>query len=174
MMGVLALRPEEMEKVRAFEHWGSPHFLLFFFMASIMGSVLNYSTFLCTAVNSALTTTVVGCLKNVLTTYLGMVFLADYKFSWSNFVGLNISIGGSLMYSVAEFAAKQSPRKQVSGHVGASVGVRASGPPETTYCETLVCRKITTLYASAPIPFCDTRVASAQTLIMYPFLLFIG
>lgn len=63
MAGLLALRTEEMEKVKNFEHWGEPDFLLSFFLASAMGSILNYSIFLCTLYNSALTTTVVGCLK---------------------------------------------------------------------------------------------------------------
>lgn len=72
MAGLLAMRTEEMEKVKVFEHWGEPDFLLSFFLASAMGSVLNYSIFLCTLYNSALTTTVVGCLKNVLTTYIGV------------------------------------------------------------------------------------------------------
>lgn len=157
MVGLLALKSDELEKVKQFEHWGEPDFLMSFFLASAMGSILNYSIFLCTLYNSALTTTVVGCLKNVLTTYIGvrsslvvpipyiqgltyfiqhhtitsqqMVFLPDYGkqrvclinsdrsnglttisplpnttthqqvFSYNNFIGLNISIFGSLLYS---------------------------------------------------------------------------
>lgn len=40
--------------------------------------------------------------QNVLTTYLSMLFLADYAFSWQNFIGLNVSILGSFLYSAAE------------------------------------------------------------------------
>lgn len=75
MMGLLMmLRDEELARVREFRHWQDPHFVLYFFLAGAMGSVLNYSIFLCTLHNSALTTTVVGCLK-VLTSNLWDVAL---------------------------------------------------------------------------------------------------
>lgn len=88
-----------ISKTLAHENWSNWKFLVAFLTAASMGSVLNYSIFLCTTVNSALTTAVVGCLKNVATTYIGMVVFADYQFNWLNFVGLNISIAGSLYYT---------------------------------------------------------------------------
>ena len=79
--------------------WQRLDFILLFLAASLMGSILNYSIFLCTTLNSALTTAVIGCLKNVLTTYVGMLFFTDYRFGLANFCGLNLSIAGSLYYT---------------------------------------------------------------------------
>lgn len=88
-----------LSKVYSFNGWSSPTFLVMFFGAASMGSVLNYSIFLCTTLNSPLTTAVVGATKNVATTYIGMFIFPDYTFSWINFLGINISIMGSLYYT---------------------------------------------------------------------------
>lgn len=85
-------------KVYNFELWADPHFLLMFSTATMMGCILNYAIFLCTTKNSALTTSVIGALKNIAVTYIGMM-INDYRFSWINFIGINISITGSLYYT---------------------------------------------------------------------------
>mmetsp|Transcript_3432 Transcript_3432/g.10613 ORF Transcript_3432/g.10613 Transcript_3432/m.10613 type:complete len:216 (+) Transcript_3432:3-650(+) len=65
-----------------------------------LGPLLQYAIFLCTHHNSALTTTVAGALKNILTAYVGML-LGDYAFSWLNFAGISLSCAASLIYSYA-------------------------------------------------------------------------
>ena len=93
-------------KLRDFEGWGKDYFIVFFLGASVLGSVLNYSIFLCTAYNSALTTAVIGCLKNVATAYLGMILFSDFSYNLPNFLGINISIAGSIYYTYCELFKK--------------------------------------------------------------------
>ena len=100
---IIAMVPGEVERVASFALWTDAGFVANLAFAALMGSVLNLAIFLCTSTNSALTTTVVGCLKNVLTSYLGMFVGGDYIFSWLNFLGINISIAGSLVYAHATF-----------------------------------------------------------------------
>ncbi|KAJ8600183.1 hypothetical protein CTAYLR_001961 [Chrysophaeum taylorii] len=75
-----------------------PANLVALLMSAGLGPVLQYAIFLCTQHNSALTTTVVGALKNILTAYAGM-FLADYEFTAVNFAGITLSCLCSCAYS---------------------------------------------------------------------------
>jgi solute carrier family 35 protein len=100
----------EQDKVlacAAYPGLSSPPFIAMFLCSSLMGLLINLSAALCTMYNSALTATAIGCLKNVLTTYVGMVAFSDYTYSAINFAGVNVSLAGSIYYAYVKFLAKQ-------------------------------------------------------------------
>ncbi|KAE9550103.1 hypothetical protein FO519_006678, partial [Halicephalobus sp. NKZ332] len=69
----------------------------------LCGFFLNYCHITCTYYNSALTTIYATSIKNLFITYVGMVFSKDYIFTWANFIGVNISVIGSILYIYVAF-----------------------------------------------------------------------
>ncbi|CAF1111488.1 unnamed protein product [Adineta steineri] len=105
---VLTAFTEDLNKVRNYDRYSDSGFICAILLSLLMGFLLNYSTMLCTNYNSPLTTTVVGACKNMFVTYVGMIVGGDYIYSHVNFIGLNISVLGSLIYSWVTFVRKPS------------------------------------------------------------------
>jgi len=64
----------------------------------LVGSVFNYALFICTVVNCALTTAMVGVVKNCLQTVLGFFLLGGVAFHALNVVGLVMNSVGGILY----------------------------------------------------------------------------
>uniref|UniRef100_A0AAQ4RN35 Solute carrier family 35 member D2 n=1 Tax=Gasterosteus aculeatus aculeatus TaxID=481459 RepID=A0AAQ4RN35_GASAC len=96
----------DLQQAVTFQDWVEVTFIFCFLMSCFMGFVLMYSIVLCSYYNSALTTTVVGAIKNVAVAYIGIFVGGDYLFSWTNFLGLSICMSGGLMYSYLTFIDK--------------------------------------------------------------------
>lgn len=109
---ILAWLTGDLVAAYTFLHWKNPAFLSQFLCSCFMGFVLTYSTFLCTQYNSALTTAMLGCFKNVFVSYVGMYIGGDYIFTYLNWIGINISILGSIYYTYIIFY--ENRRKHVT------------------------------------------------------------
>ncbi|KAG8381970.1 hypothetical protein BUALT_Bualt05G0027900 [Buddleja alternifolia] len=89
----------------------SQSFLMVLLLSLVMGIVLNYTMFLCTIVNSALTTTIVGVLKGVGSTTLGFFLLGGVQVHGLNVMGLVINTMGGVWYSFAKYQQKKKKSK---------------------------------------------------------------
>ncbi|XP_018413372.1 PREDICTED: UDP-N-acetylglucosamine/UDP-glucose/GDP-mannose transporter [Nanorana parkeri] len=96
---VLTVWTGEFEKATQYTEWTNIYFAFQFLLSCSMGFLLVYAIVLCSYYNSALTTTVIGALKNVSIAYIGIFLGGDYSFSWLNFLGLNICMAGGVAYS---------------------------------------------------------------------------
>lgn len=97
-MALLVLIVGGADQTLSFAFWDDWRFAALFGVSCAMGTVLQYSVVLCVHHNSALTTSIMGSVKNVSVTYVGMFVGGDYVFTLLNFVGINVSVIGTLVY----------------------------------------------------------------------------
>ncbi|KAJ1059594.1 hypothetical protein K5549_020624, partial [Capra hircus] len=93
---IISVSTGDLRQATEFNQWKNVLFIIQFLLSCFLGFLLMYSTVLCSYYNSALTTAVVGAIKNVSVAYIGMLIGGDYIFSVLNFVGLNICMAGGL------------------------------------------------------------------------------
>jgi len=93
-------KSNEVAAVTRFDGWSRPSFVFLFMLSCFMGTLIQLAIFYCTQINGPLTTGVVGSLKNIISTFAGMVLPGmEYIFSWTNFFGVLVSLVASLVYS---------------------------------------------------------------------------
>ncbi|XP_072165654.1 uncharacterized protein [Diadema setosum] len=85
---------------------GSLEFYTTFAFVVSAGSVLNYSMFLCTTMNSALTTSIVGVMKGVVTTIIGIFTFGGVTLTTFFVLGTSLNITGALWYTYARYVEK--------------------------------------------------------------------
>ncbi|XP_001368676.2 UDP-N-acetylglucosamine/UDP-glucose/GDP-mannose transporter [Monodelphis domestica] len=114
---VISISTGDLQQATKFSQWRNILFILLFLLSCLLGFLLMYSTVLCSYYNSALTTTVVGAVKNISIAYIGMLFGGDYIFSVLNFLGLNICMGGGVMYTFLTLQGPEHPKQRVTEEI---------------------------------------------------------
>lgn len=104
----IAMVKQEFTGVLNYTDAFEPVFLLVLFMVLNMGCLLNYSLFLCTSCNCALTTSVVGGIKALAQTLLGLFTFGGVSINISTFLGIGMNTSGGLLYIYAKFMEGKS------------------------------------------------------------------
>lgn len=107
IVSVLMGEPEAIVQSRYVTDHG---FHLTFWTLVCLGSVLNYSLFLCTALNSALTTSLVSVAKSVIQTLVGFFVFGGVKYHPLNIAGIVMNTTGGFIYTYTKF--KEGKKKQ--------------------------------------------------------------
>jgi len=108
---VIVLYTSELSTVLDYPRLGDNGFQLVLIANLVLGSLLNYSMFLCTTTNSALTTTVVGQVKNAVSLLLGFFLLGGVTVTFVNLVGLILNTLGGIWYAYIKYDEKKSQPK---------------------------------------------------------------
>ncbi|KAL8594129.1 hypothetical protein ACOMHN_047869 [Nucella lapillus] len=80
-----------------------PYFAAVFLCTVSVGMLLNYSLFLCTGLTSALTTSVVGGLKAMVQTLLGLVTFGGVSHNLPTYIGITLNLVGGTGYIAVKY-----------------------------------------------------------------------
>jgi len=99
----------ELSALSVYPHWHNPSFQVSFLISALMSFLMNYSTYWCTEVNSALTTSVTGQVKNVLSSFAALSMFG-MKATPMLVTGLTVGLIGSIMYAYAVHCQDKAKR----------------------------------------------------------------
>ncbi|XP_076456606.1 LOW QUALITY PROTEIN: uncharacterized protein LOC143290922 [Babylonia areolata] len=103
IMAVAAFLNGEMATVWSYPFAEHPYFFLVFLSTISVGMLLNYSLFLCTGLTSALTTSVVGGLKAMVQTMLGLVTFGGVSHNLPTYLGITLNLVGGTGYIFVKY-----------------------------------------------------------------------
>ncbi|XP_067949330.1 uncharacterized protein [Watersipora subatra] len=100
----------EFKKVYMYPRYTDPVFIAMLLLLLCMGSFLNFTLFLCNSNNSALTTTVVGTLKSVAQTTMGMFAFGGIPINTPLLTGVSMSLSGGVFYTYAKYQENEAKK----------------------------------------------------------------
>jgi solute carrier family 35 protein len=73
-------------------------------MSSVHAFLLNWLIFLCSTINSPLTTSITGQIKNIATTLLGFILFGGISIGYDGIIGLILSSVASVWYAYIKYS----------------------------------------------------------------------
>lgn len=96
----------DLKKTIDFPYLYSPGFMAVMLLSCMMAFFLNYSIFLNTTLNSAVTQTMCGNLKDVFTVGFGWILFGGLPFDMLNVIGQGLGFAGSGFYAYCKIKGK--------------------------------------------------------------------
>ncbi|XP_054618340.1 solute carrier family 35 member D3 [Dunckerocampus dactyliophorus] len=105
--------------------WSDPRVATIFFFSVLIGCAMNFTTYHCTYINSAVTTSFVGVVKSIATITVGMLAFNDVAPTAMFVGGVIVNTVGSITYCVVKFFET----KKKSSYEDLEDGGKDTAPP---------------------------------------------
>lgn len=113
VMALIVICTGEINSLISFQHWHNLGFIFSFIALVFYGCLFTYSMFLCTTVNSALTTALVGVAKSAITTIVGMYTFGGVIATSMMIAGQIVNLSGAVLYTYEKYRMNIARRKKI-------------------------------------------------------------
>lgn len=118
MFAIGSIITVEPLRLANYSNLGDFGFICCLLLVVVLGSILNYSLFLSTSLNSALTTSLIGVLKSVLQTIIGFFTFGGVAYSPVNVTGIVLNSLGGAFYTYAKLKENSSHASRTTSASG--------------------------------------------------------